>query len=333
MVTAPRIGVVGLGLIGGSIARLLRARGVTFVAWDPDPTTRSLARAGEIPARDDLEDLAEFAPELVIVAAPLRSMRDVFSALAPLVSPETTVVDVGSVKGPVREWAREAGLGRSYVGAHPMAGTERTGFAASSADLLERVTWAVTVDDATPRGHAERVLWLVLEVARSRALLLTDDDHDRAVALISHLPHVFAAQLLAQAEGSPLAGAARALAAGSFRDGTRVARGDSARSEAMVLANAPAVRAGLADAVADLRRLADDLERAARDADISWFFARQNAEAEDLGATATGAPSDADAGAVSDRIAWEQDWQGLATEAGRRGGAVVAFDDEGLTLL
>ena len=137
-----RVAVLGLGLIGGSVARRLLDRGAQVVAWDPDPATRESARDLGIEVLTGPEGLAGVAVDLVVVAVPLRAVERTAQLLSGVLGPHTVVTDVASVKAPVREAMVRAGLGAQYVGAHPMAGTEHSGFGASRADLLTGARWA-----------------------------------------------------------------------------------------------------------------------------------------------------------------------------------------------
>ncbi|MGW2095824.1 prephenate dehydrogenase [Promicromonospora sukumoe] len=276
------VGVVGLGLVGGSLARALQAAGVPVVATDP--VSGGQARAAGLTIADDVAHLAANRPDLVVLAAPLRAMRSVAAELAEALADEPgwdpTVTDVGSVKGPVRDAVTEAGLGERYVGAHPMSGTEQSGFAASSAELMQGVPWAVTVTDATGPDRLLQVLRLVTGPLGGTAAVLTDDLHDEAVALVSHVPHVVANQLLGAVAGAPVRDVALRLAAGSFRDGTRVGFTDPRRTEAMVTENAAWVAPALRLAARDLERLADALDS---NAPTHWFFDRPEPVRQQLG--------------------------------------------------
>ncbi len=282
------VGVVGLGLIGGSLAKALQAAGVPVVATDPVSTEE--ARAAGLSVVDDVAGLALHRPEIVVLAAPLRAMRTVAGELAEALAGEPgwdpTVTDVGSVKTPVREAVADAGLAGRYVGAHPMSGTERSGFAASSAELMQGIPWAVTCAAAeagvagTDPGRLERVLRLVTGPLGGTAAVLTDELHDEAAALVSHVPHVLANQLLGAVSGAPVRDLALGLAAGSFRDGTRVGFTDPRRTEAMVTENAAWVAPVLRLAARDLERLADDLDS---NAPTHWFFDRPDAVRELIG--------------------------------------------------
>lgn len=268
--TVPPTAVVGLGLMGGSLARRFIQDESICAGWDPDPATREAARAAGLVVPETITELSSVRPEVVVVAAPLRAMPTVFGELAAWAPPEATITDLGSVKGPVRQWAQRAGVGDRYVGAHPMTGTELAGFESSSSELIAGATWAVTVTPDTDLAALKRVLALIVNGTGGSALVTTDAEHDRAVARISHVPHVVAHELLSGAERSDVRAISAALAAGSFRDGTRVARTGASRSQAMVEANGRATAAALRAMTARLSELADDLERGA---DTSWFFA------------------------------------------------------------
>ena len=276
---APRtVAVLGLGLIGGSLARLLAREGLTVTGYDTSAETRAQAAAEGLQVHADIESLCTAGPDLLVLAVPLRAMRPVAAEVSRHLAGPTVVTDVGSVKGPVREVLESCGLGERYVGAHPMAGTEESGFAASSADLLDGARWAVTVTERTRPEQLSAVLHVVTGAARGRAYVLSDDVHDEAAALISHVPHAFAIELLNLVSAAPVRGVALALAAGSFRDGTRVGRTDPRRTEAMLTENAGWVAPALRLAARDLEALASALESNAATAE---FFDR----ADDVRAT------------------------------------------------
>jgi prephenate dehydrogenase len=295
--------VVGLGLIGGSVLRALAGTGLTVRGYDADPATRAAARtagsaggaalfepAGSRPgglfvpasARTgnhagwqvvDSPDAAVAGADLVVLAVPLPALDGVLPALA---GHPGLVTDVVSVKQPVLHAVRGALPGVRYVGGHPMAGRERSGFAAADARLFDGCAWVLTLaDPAThPAGAAGTDLadWLALAelvtTLGARVVPATAADHDAAVARISHVPHLVAAALAASA-ASPLAAA---LAAGSFRDGTRVAASRPALSAAMCGGNAGPVLAALDELLADLEQARALLSgRYPVDALTGWF--------------------------------------------------------------
>ncbi|WP_232216163.1 prephenate dehydrogenase [Promicromonospora sukumoe] len=333
------VGVVGLGLIGGSLARAFQAAGVPVVATDP--ASGGEARAAGLTVADDVARLAANRPDVVVLAAPLRAMRSVAGELAEALADEPgwdpTVTDVGSVKGPVRDAVTEAGLGRRYVGAHPMSGTEHSGFAASSAALMQGVPWAVTVTGETDPERLLQVLSLVTGPLGGTAAVLTDELHDESVALVSHVPHVLATQLLGSVASAPVRDVALRLAAGSFRDGTRVGLTDPRRTEAMVTENSAWVAPVLRLAARDLERLADALDS---NAPTHWFFDRPEPVRERIrpGGTArvTGLrPGDgADVAGAPDveSVPLTGDWPAALVAACSRGAVLVALD-QGQALL
>ncbi len=255
--TFERVAVVGAGLIGGSIARRLSERGLDVVAVDPDAGTRADAAAAGL-------EVGEQVPadrDLVILANPLDVMPAVLARVA-TAAPDAVVIDVGSAKVVVREAAADAGLEHRYVGCHPMAGTEWSGFAHSDPELLVGATWAVTpARSADVDPLVVGVVGFLVEHFAATVALLDAVEHDRAVALVSHAPHVLAHALLgvAEAAADDLPAAVH-LAAGSFRDGTRVAGRNPLRTHNMLVENTAALGAVVDDLIAVLQGYRRDLD-------------------------------------------------------------------------
>jgi prephenate dehydrogenase len=191
--------------------------------WAHDTAAEALQAAAvhDVRPYPELERMLTELPDgaLVVVATPLEDAVALMPVLAALTGEQVTITDVVSVKSAVLEAARAAGLAGRYVGAHPMAGTTESGFAAASADLLREATWVVALEDDTDLARWVRVCRLAL-AAGGRVVPTDAEWHDHAAAWISHLPHVLAEVLAANVEPRGLAGA---LAAGSYRDATRVA--------------------------------------------------------------------------------------------------------------
>ncbi len=212
--------VLGVGLIGGSLLRALgpdRAFG-----WNRSPAGAEASTAAGFDVTTDLPTTLRRAAEadaLVVVGVPLPALESVLGAVAEH-APTVALTDVISVKGPVLEAVRRHGLGARFVGGHPMAGTAHSGWDAGDPDLFRDATWLVAADDDADPDTWGRVARLALD-SGARVVSATSADHDAAVARISHLGHVLAEALaLAGGRGGDLA---LSLAAGSFRDGTRVA--------------------------------------------------------------------------------------------------------------
>jgi prephenate dehydrogenase len=217
-----RVAILGTGLIGGSIGLALRdASGWSVTGWDPDSAALHAARNhGALNlASKSLADAVHGA-NLVVFAAPVSAVVDLFSQLSGAVEPQATVTDVGSTKARiVAEGERE--LGGRFVGGHPMAGSAGSGAAAASADLFLDASWFLTPTPATTPDS----LRLVRSMAQACGAVVREcspDEHDRLVAVLSHLPHLLAYGLATTAAHSVPA-KWRSAAAGSFRDGTRVA--------------------------------------------------------------------------------------------------------------
>ena len=237
----PPVGVVGLGQLGGSLAAALVEAGREVTGWDVDPGARAAAAERGVRIGTEMTGL-------VVLAVPLPAMPDALAGLA--VDPTATVTDVGSVKLPVLQTIGAA-FGNRFVGGHPMAGTERSGHAATDAGLFRGARWAVCLERDTDLARWLRVAEVALAVG-AEVVPATAAEHDDAVAAVSHVPHLLAAALAAAAgQAGPLA---LSLAAGSFRDGTRVAGSDPALVTAMVEGNAGPAAAALARVQEQLAR-------------------------------------------------------------------------------
>ena len=230
---APPVAVVGLGQLGGSLTAALVDAGRPVSGWDVDPAARDAAQARGVTVSRELAGI-------VVLAVPLPAMGTALDGLT--VDPDATVTDLGSVKTPVLERLGPR-LGGRFVGGHPMCGTERSGHTAVDPGLFTGARWALCLEQDTDPHRWLRVAEMAIAVG-AEVVPVTAAEHDDAVAAISHVPHLLAAALAAAAdEAGPLA---RALAAGSFRDGTRVAGSDPAFVTAMVEGNATPTAAALA---------------------------------------------------------------------------------------
>ena len=222
-----RVSVIGPGLLGGSILRAVRSRGVASrtVLWARrESAAREALGLGVVD-----EAVRELAPavcgsDLVVLCTPVGAMADLARRIGPFLDSDAIVTDVGSVKAPVVV-AVAGALGERasrFVGSHPMAGSERSGIAASRDDLFEGATCLVTPEAGTPGEVRERVgaFWRALG---GRVRELDPAMHDRVMARASHLPHLLASALVnyvCRARPDPLQ-----FVGNGFRDTTRVASG------------------------------------------------------------------------------------------------------------
>ena len=214
--------VIGTGLIGGSVGMALRARGWHVSGVDDTPGTA--ARAVALGALD--EEGEDRSADLVVVATPVNVAAAVISSVlsAPDRNPRAVVTDVGSVKGPLLAAVDHP----RFVGGHPMAGSEQVGVEGASAELFVGATWVLTPTPSTDPDAYARVRSVLAEFGAD-VVALDPLEHDRLVAVVSHVPHLTAATLMAlAADLGEEHGALLQLAAGGFRDMTRIAAGQPA---------------------------------------------------------------------------------------------------------
>ncbi|MGH9164028.1 MAG: prephenate dehydrogenase/arogenate dehydrogenase family protein [Acidimicrobiales bacterium] len=210
-----RVQVVGTGLIGASIGLALRARGWHVSGDDRDPARAE--RAAELGAVDVVGH--DDGAEIVFVATPVSAVVE--ASRAALAGGDALVTDVGSVKAPIVA----AVASSRFVGGHPMAGSEQDGVDGADASLFEGATWVLTPDDRTDSAAFARVRAVVSSLGAD-VVAVSPERHDDLVAVVSHVPHLTAAALMGlAATGAEEHGAMLRLAAGGFRDMTRVAAG------------------------------------------------------------------------------------------------------------
>ncbi|MET1066113.1 MAG: prephenate dehydrogenase [Arthrobacter sp.] len=247
--------VVGTGLLGTSIGLGLRGRGVAVFLSDPSPTNQAVAvdiGAGQPLARLDGEQ-----PELVVVAAPPDVTADVVErALADY--PEATVVDIASVKAGIQAELRTRGADLSrYVGTHPMAGREKSGPVAARGELFTSMPWVLCPTPET----LPQALQTARALAGDLGAVVSEfgaDEHDEAVALVSHVPQVVSSLMASRLQGTPLH--ALSLAGNGLRDVTRIAASDPTLWVQILGANAGKVVEILHGVREDLNRLIGTLE-------------------------------------------------------------------------
>ena len=227
------IGVIGVGLIGGSIALAARRAGYTVKLFEPFAKLNSRKYRGTVLVQDVRALVTN--TQLVIIATPISALASLAKDLAALVRPETVISDVASVKGAVVEILRPALSGRcEYLPSHPMAGSEKSGPESAKATLFENSVTIVS-PDFTVSGESVKLVEDFWRELGSRVLRSSVSEHDRLVAAISHLPHLVAALLIDSiANHTP---AALNFAGPGFRDVTRVVSGSPGLWTEILLAN------------------------------------------------------------------------------------------------
>src|SRR5437762_4890223 len=252
--------VIGTGLIGGSIGLALRAQGWRVTGRDVDESRA--ARAVELGALDDVGDDGDAV--ITFVATPVGSIAAETRAA---LRGRGVVTDVGGVKAPIVAAVADP----QFVGGHPMAGSEQEGVDGADAGLFEGATWVLTPTDDTDAQAYAQVRAIVSSLG-AEVVAIRPEDHDALVALVSHVPHLTAAALMQlAASGAEEHAALLRLAAGGFRDMTRVAAGHPGIWPDICAENRDAIVAGidgLQAALTHMRALVDDGDR---DALLEWL--------------------------------------------------------------
>ncbi len=267
MTDAPiqRLCVIGVGLIGGSLARALRAAGacreIIGCGRDPQQLQKALVLGVIDRAETDFVRAVQGA-EVVIVAVPVGAMAQVFQALVPHLSPTTIVTDVGSTKSDVVRAAQTAfgTLPPTFVPGHPIAGTERSGVEASFAELFHKRKVILTPAPDTHAWAVARVTWM-WQQAGAQVTAMDPQHHDEILAASSHLPHLLAYTLVHTLAGMHQRDEIFKYAAGGFRDFTRIASSDPQMWHDICLANRDALLTMLGRYSGELQQLADALQR------------------------------------------------------------------------
>jgi prephenate dehydrogenase len=270
-----RIAVIGVGLIGGSVALAAKERlGATVAGFDR--SEKALERALALGAVDhacaEVADAVADA-QAAFVAVPVGALEAAVAAALQAAGPDCVVTDVGSTKRSIVAAVSDP----RFVGGHPLAGAESSGIEHARVDLFAGATWYLT-PTATTSGMLYERLHRLLHTLGAAPAAIDPDTHDRMLAAVSHLPHVFANVLVAQASQTLAAGSERLPATGpSFRDATRVAGASSDVWTDIYLSNADTLSTEIEDAIARLTGVRDAL--AAGDGD--WIKAWNDAAAED----------------------------------------------------
>ncbi|MHA7881373.1 MAG: 3-phosphoshikimate 1-carboxyvinyltransferase [Saccharospirillum sp.] len=261
--TRPRVLIVGLGLIGASLAKGLRlAQAAWVLGMDAQPGVAD--QALDLGIIDEKIDRLDPCPvfDAVILAVPVLAIKAVLTQLKPCLRPETVISDVGSVKGSVVQAAREA-LGElppGFVPGHPIAGAERSGVTAAKADLFDRHLLILT--PLSPSSEAAvRLLTQLWQSVGAEVVRMPVARHDEVLAATSHLPHLLAFSLVDTLSRDSEHREIFRYAAGGFRDFTRIAASDPTMWHDIFLANRDATLAVLNRFQSDLSQLAGAIEQ------------------------------------------------------------------------
>ncbi len=268
-----RLGIVGLGLIGGSLARALQGKRGAPEVWGSDRCKESVRLALDCGAISKGATEREIAGcDVVVVCVPVRASVAVIERIGKRMRPGSVLTDAGSVKAEVVARGRAAvAEGVAFIGGHPIAGTENSGFPAADGTLYKGRTAIVTpcVGDDEAAVRTVEKIW---EKAGARLLRMDPATHDHVFAYVSHLPHVVAYALV-HAVGTLDTNVPLGYSAGGFRDFTRIASSNPAMWKDIVLQNRPEMLRALAHYRKNLA-LIEGLIRKEDEAGILAYFGR-----------------------------------------------------------
>lgn len=256
------VGIIGLGLIGGSLAQAFKATApnMKIIAYNRTKLSLDTALADksiDVAALQIDENFSECSA--IIVCLPAEYTAAVLEKLKVLTNPNTLILDAASTKANIMEMAAHAGLQDRFIGGHPMAGSEQSGYSAARTNLYENAWFVLTPFDETPKAHLERAHALV-SLTGAMPLVMQADEHDRTTAFISHFPHVVASLLVNLVQDSDAKeGYMHLLAAGGFRDITRIASSSASLWRGICMSNRSHVLSAIDVAITALQEFKGQL--------------------------------------------------------------------------
>lgn len=267
-----RIGLIGLGMIGGSLAKAFRLflPSSYLVAFDTDK--EALLAAKEEGVVDEICDVPDghfSGLEFIFLCAPVISNESYLPLIRPYLTKNTVLTDVGSVKEGIHEAVRREGLSAYFIGGHPMAGSEKTGFSSAKPLLFENAYYVLTPEEGVPQEKIDSYRELVTQI-HAIPLILDPSHHDEITAVISHLPHIIASGLVNYVKDHDDSEEhMRELVAGGFRDITRIASSSPVMWRQICVKNSvwiSRILGGFMDSLGEIRALieAGDEEQISR---------------------------------------------------------------------
>ncbi|MEE2657782.1 MAG: prephenate dehydrogenase [Candidatus Latescibacterota bacterium] len=252
--------IIGVGLIGGSMGLALRRAGYSgrIVGVSREKTVATAVELGAIESGYTYEQIEEALPgaDLVVMCTPIQHILDYLPRVLETVDPGTLVTDVGSTKRRIVETAADVGRDDAFfIGGHPMAGSEKSGVNAADPFLFQNAIHILVPDDKAPQEHHQALRELLRGIG-ARVMELSADEHDTVVAAISHLPQLMATSLVemvGRMDEQAGDGHFLSLAAGGFRDLTRIASSSFPMWRDICATNSDRIEAMIAQFVATLR--------------------------------------------------------------------------------
>ena len=267
------VGFIGLGFMGGSIAKALKLRlGVRVVAYDTNEQVLLTARHNDI-ADETVSEIGEAFRQCDIVYLTAPASHNLFNMriVLPFLSPDAILPDVSGVKQPVHRLAEDARAGMRFVGGHPMTEKERAGLQYAEASLLQGIRYVLTTSARTDGLRVERMKQIITAMG-AVPVVMRPEEHDRAVAAVSHLPHIVSAALLGiVAENDDPKATMRMLSEGGFKQLTKISSSPPEMWRQITLLNAPQISLLLEQLIHKLQQTQKSLNRSDQDALMRFF--------------------------------------------------------------
>ena len=269
-----KVTIIGLGLIGGSLAKALRERlgirDITAVGRSIEPLDKAVAD-GTISRGFTVLNDHVWESDLIFICTPVKTAMEYIRSLAGNVKASCIVTDVGSTKAEIINYVNALPEFIRFVGGHPMAGTEKTGYSSSFSHLFENAYYILTPSKSSDKNAMDFMTDLVRGIG-ALPVILDAEEHDRIVGSISHLPHIAAAALVnAVSQADTGDGKMQTLAAGGFRDITRIASSSPEMWQSITLSNSQQIREALKKYMGLLEKF-DKYIEAGDSANIYKFF-------------------------------------------------------------
>ena len=267
-------GFIGLGLIGGSMAKALKNgnKDLKIVAYDVNMETLEMARADGI--ADEISSSIDehfLTCDYVFLCAPVQINIENIAKIKPFLKKDAILTDIGSVKTQIHDHIHELGLDAQFIGGHPMAGTERIGYINSKPIILENAYYILTKTPETSDDKLNRFYDLVKSMG-AIPLVMDHKQHDYIVAAISHVPHVISASLVNLVKNSDSEnGLMKLTAAGGFKDITRISSSSPVMWQQICLTNTKNISELLGNYIDSLNKIKEQIDNGEGDSIIRFF--------------------------------------------------------------
>lgn len=270
-----KIGFIGLGLIGGSIAKGIKRVHPEYTLLAYSRTRSKLEMALQDGSIDEIIDAIDGrlgSCDVLIFCTPVSYIADYLAQIKPFLSPSCILTDVGSTKQMICQEIGRLGLSAQFVGGHPMAGSEKTGYENASDHLLENAFYILTPTEDTPSESLETMRGLALDLG-AIPIVLDSREHDNVVAAISHLPHLIACALVNLVQDNDHDDIMKTLAAGGFKDITRIASSSPEMWEQVCMTNRKPIAEFIRRYIYSMEQILADVE-SGNGSGINQLFAR-----------------------------------------------------------